>query len=133
MSGDQGVPQQLARVDVTARAGAFGKVERHGQITNFDAPRTVVRQRDRPLEDIVFQREGLLSLEVRRRCGHRVAADAPLGEADGRICRHRRLDAKRHRTDGRELNGGKRVGLDAVRAFRRHGLPLPFALIENPP
>ena len=71
MAGDVGMAQQLARVDVAARAGALGEVERHGEIADLDRPRPVLANVTVHSSDVALEREVSVAVQVRDGARHR--------------------------------------------------------------
>ncbi len=133
VAADVRVAQQLLRVDIAARAGPLGERERHREIAELHRTCAGVAQRDRPVEAVSVERERPGDGEIVGRRNARIAADAPLGHAHGRVLRHRRLDAHGHRPDRRELHRRESVRRHTVGAARGDRLPLAAVLIQQPP
>ena len=133
VAGDERVAQQLAGVDVPARAGALGKIEGDSEIADLDRPGPRVGQRQRPLERVAGEREGLIHRQIGGRDQLGLRSDAPLGQADRRLRGDGDFDPHRHRLHGCEVDGREDIGLAGIRRRRGHGLPLAPILIEQAP
>ena len=125
--------QELASVNLAARAGALGKVERYRKVGDFEWPGAVVGQRESPVQDFAVELERLIHLQIGGRHRHLRGSDAPLRDAGGLVLRQRNFDSHRRRSDRLKLYDREGIRHRRIRSTAAHCLPLPAVAIEQTP